>query len=63
MARPVKTSLETTSHVVAYADVAILLTWTPILGAVAAGLWYTVLSIFEIREAITFPRAKRCPSC
>jgi hypothetical protein len=59
----VKTSLETTSHVVAYADVAILLTWTPILGAVAAGLWYTVLSIFGIREAITFSRAKRCPSC
>ena len=49
--RPMSTTFETTFRVVAYADVAVLLTWIPILGAIAAGVWYTVLAIFGVREA------------
>jgi hypothetical protein len=50
IARPMSTSFETTFRVVAYADVAVLVTWIPILGALVAGVWYTVLSIFGVRE-------------
>lgn len=51
IARPMGTSFETTFRVVAYADVAMLVTWIPILGALVGGVWYTVLSIFGVREA------------
>ncbi len=51
LARPVSTGFETTFRVIAYADVAILVTWIPILGALVGGVWYTVLSIFGVREA------------
>jgi hypothetical protein len=51
IARPAGTSFETTFRVVAYADVAMLVTWVPILGALVGGVWYTVLSIFGVREA------------
>jgi hypothetical protein len=51
IARPVGTSFETTFRVVAYADVSVLLSWIPILGGLAALVWYTVLSVFGVREA------------
>lgn len=51
IARPMSTGFETTFRVVAYADVAVLLTWIPILGSLVALVWYTVLSIFGVREA------------
>lgn len=51
LARPTGTSFETTFRVIAYADVALLVTWVPILGALVGGVWYTVLSILGVREA------------
>lgn len=51
LARPVSTGFETTFRVIAYGNVASLVTWIPILGALVGGVWYTVLSILGVREA------------
>jgi len=49
--KPVDTTFETTFRIVAYSDVAALIFWIPILGGIVGGIWYTVLSIFGVREA------------
>jgi len=50
IARPMSTGFETTFRVVAYANVTALVNWIPILGALVAAVWYTVLAIFGVRE-------------